>query len=266
MAYTNYYRDSGMFHASMPLIMHTRLDVLLFGESEKQLVDVWDESEKELNRMEKIFNRFDRESEVAKVNTDAQFRPVELSNELWNVILECYEFYTKTDGNFDITLSNFKHLTVMKESQSIQFDKYGMLIDFGGIAKGYALKKMESIIKKADIRRALINFGNSSVLAVGSHPHGDNWKIGINNPFENKLSTTLCLCDSSMSISGNSPQNKRHIYGKDNNFIEENKIVAIITGDPVDAEVVTTAWIASQEETPAWLRNFDIKNKYYIKC
>jgi thiamine biosynthesis lipoprotein len=246
--------------------MHTRFDVLLFGTSENRLTAVWSELEKELNRLEKMFNRFDRESEVAKVNTDAQFKPVELSDELWNMLTECDRFYAKTDGNFDITLSNFKHLIIMKESQSVQFDKYGMLIDFGGIAKGYALKKMKNIIKKTDIRRALLNFGNSSALAVGSHPYGDRWAIGINNPFENKILTTISLYDTSMSVSGNSPQNKRHIYGKDNNFIEKNKIAAIITDDPVDAEVVSTALIASKKETPAWLRNFDIKNKYYIEC
>jgi thiamine biosynthesis lipoprotein len=239
--------------------MHTRLDVLLFGEYENQLVDVWNEAERELCGLEKMFNRFDRESEVAKVNTDAQFRPVELSNELWEVMIECRGFYAKTDGNFDITLSDFKHLIIMEETQSVQFDKYGMLIDFGGIAKGYALKKMENILKKGDIRRALVNFGNSSVLAVGSHPHGDSWKIGINNPFDNRPLTTICLCDTSMSVSGNSPQNRRHIYNKDNQFIQENKIAAIITDNPVEAEVITTAWIASQEEEPVWLQQFNIK-------
>jgi thiamine biosynthesis lipoprotein len=266
MSYTNYYRDCGMFHASMPLTMHTRLDVLLFGESENQLVEVWAEAERELNRLEKMFNRFDRESEVAKVNTDAQFRPVELSGELWKVVDECQGFHAKTDGNFDITLSNFKHLIIMEESQSVQFDKYGMLIDFGGIAKGYALKKVRNIIQKADIQRALLNFGNSSVLAVGTHPYGDTWNIGVNNPFDNKLLTTISLCDTSMSVSGNSPQNKRHIYSKDSNFIEENKIATIVMDNPVDAEVVTTAWMASQEEEPAWLQNFNIKNKYLITC
>jgi thiamine biosynthesis lipoprotein len=246
--------------------MHTRLDVLLFGKDENQLVEIRNEAEAELKRLEKRFNRFDRESEVAKVNTDAQFRPVELSEELWKIVVDCRAFYAKTDGNFDITLSNFKHLTVSEDTHSVQFDKYGMLIDFGGIAKGYALKKMEEMIKKTDIRRALINFGNSSVLAVGSHPHGDSWNIGINHPFDNKLLTAFCLCDTSMSVSGNSPQNERHIYNKDNHFIAENKIAAVVTDNPVDAEVITTAWIASGEEAPTWLQNFDIKSKYFIRC
>ncbi|GHT03063.1 hypothetical protein FACS189423_03110 [Bacteroidia bacterium] len=233
--------------------------MLLFEKSEKELVDIWDEAEKALKALEKMFNRFDRESETAKVNAGAQSKPVELSDALWEVIMECRGFYEKTDGNFDITLSNFKHLIIKEENHSVQFDKPGMLIDFGGIAKGYALQKIAEIIQKAGIRRALANFGNSSALAVGAHPHGDSWKIGIHNPFNNKLLETICLCDTAMSVSGNSPQNTRHIVSKDNQWIRENKITAIVAGDPVEAEVITTAWIASQEEKPVWLQEFNIK-------
>ncbi|MDR2148417.1 MAG: FAD:protein FMN transferase, partial [Tannerella sp.] len=257
MGYTNYYAKSGMFHASLPLIMHTGLDVLLFGKPENQLNQTWLEMEREIKRLEKIFNRFDRESEVAKVNTDAQFRPVELSDDLWNMMSACRDFYAKTDGNFDVTFSNFQHLIFTENAHSVQFNKYGMFLDFGGIAKGYALNYVHKIIQEADIQRALINFGDSSVLAVGRHPHGETWSVVARYPFNDKELTVINLVDTSLSVSGNSPQNPNHIYSPENkDYITGNGMVAVVTDNPVEAEAITTAWLASGKKEPAWLQNF----------
>ena len=265
MSYTNYYKKSGMFHASLPLIMHTRLDVLMFEKTENQLNKAWLEAKREIKRLEKIFNRFDRDSEVAKVNTDAQFRPVELSDEMWNMMTACRNLYVKTDGNFDVTLSAFQHLIFTEDTHSVQFDKHGMFLDFGGIAKGYALNIIHEIIKKADIQRALINFGDSSILAVGTHPHSESWSI-LSKHFSNSNELFIInLVDSSLSVSGNSPDSPNQIYSpKNKDFVKENRIVAVVTDSPIEAEAISTAWVASGEKEPAWFRNFEIRTQYSV--
>jgi hypothetical protein len=38
-------------------------------------------------------------------------------------------------------------------------------------------------------------------------------------------------------------------------------MVAVVTDNPVEAEAITTAWLASGKKEPAWLQNFNIKNQ-----
>ncbi len=44
-------------------------------------------------------------------------------------------------------------------------------------SKGYALETIKSILNECVIENALINMGNSSVLALGNHPVGTGWKV-----------------------------------------------------------------------------------------
>jgi thiamine biosynthesis lipoprotein len=241
--------------------MGTRLDVLLLDADRAKLDVLWRDVEVELRRLEKMLNRFDGESETAKVNSDAQFASVRLSDELWSILLDCRRYYELTNGCFDVTLSDFGKIIFMEESQSILFDKYGLSLDFGGYAKGYALRRVRKYIEEAAVKQAMVNFGNSSALAVGSHPFGESWKISVEDPFTGMMAATISLKDESLSVSGNSPSNKRHIVNTaTSEFVEGDRMVAIVSDDPVDAEAITTAWIASGEDgEPAWLSNFKLK-------
>jgi thiamine biosynthesis lipoprotein len=267
MRYANYYPSSGLYHVSLPLLMGTRLDVLLFGEDRRQLESLWSDTEAVLYRQEKMLNRFDAESEVAKVNDDAQYASVRLSEELWEILIDCRRYRELTDDFFDITLSDFSKLTIVEESHHMLFGQYGMMLDFGGYAKGYALRCMRNRFLEAGIERALVNFGNSSVLAIGTHPYGECWSVGIEDPVGGTLITTLNLKDTSMSVSGNTPARPHHIVNTKKSVVSEGEMmVVIVSDDPVDAEVLTTAWIASgEEQAPGWMNHFDLKNTYRIR-
>lgn len=53
-------------------------------------------------------------------------------------------------------------------------------IDLGGYAKGYALDRAATLLKKMGVRDALINIGGN-VLALGSHGSRP-WRVGIQHP------------------------------------------------------------------------------------
>jgi thiamine biosynthesis lipoprotein len=267
MCYANYYPSSGLYHVSLPLLMGTRLDVLLFGRDRQQLEVLWMDTETELYSQEKMLNRFDQESEVARVNHDAQFSSVQLSEELWEILLDCRRYYELTAGCFDVTLSDFSKIVLMEESHSILFDQYGMTLDFGGYAKGYALQCVRKRFLEAGIKRSLVNFGNSSVLAIGTHPFGENWPVGIKDLAAETSMTAFNLKDTSMSVSGNTSARPQHIVNtKKSTVTEGDTMVAIVADNPVDAEVLTTAWIASgEEQAPEWMNHFDLNKIYRIR-
>jgi thiamine biosynthesis lipoprotein len=249
------------------MLMGTRLDALLFGDDRGMLENVWNDAEAELKRIEKMLNRYDKESEVAKVNAGAQRSSVRVSDELWSVLLDCRRYYELTDGYFDITLSDFGKIIFMEEAHCILFDKHGLMLDFGGYAKGYAMKCVRKHFDGAGIGRALVNFGNSAALALGTHPFGDSWRIGIEDPYNRTVLTEIALCDAFLSVSGNMPSNPQHIVNpKTAGIIQGDRMVAIVSDDPADADALTTAWIASGEERePEWMGRFNLKNTYKIR-
>ena len=71
MAYSNYYAASGLFHGSMSSVMGTQFDILMVGSDPRLLGTVWEKVESEVQRLDKMLNRFDPESEVSFVNRRA---------------------------------------------------------------------------------------------------------------------------------------------------------------------------------------------------
>ena len=76
MAYSNYYAASGLFHGSMSSVMGTQFDILMVGSDPRLLGTVWEKVESEVQRLDKMLNRFDPESEVSFVNREAGHYPV----------------------------------------------------------------------------------------------------------------------------------------------------------------------------------------------
>ena len=140
-------------------------------------------------------------------------------------------------------------------------------VDLGGIGKGYALTRIRELLEKNGVEKALVNFGNSSVLAVGSHPLGDYWPVGVDNPFTKEHMADLKLRDTSLSVSGNMPSHPRHIVNPlTGKFVEAKKMVSVVAKDPVVAEVLTTAFmVADEERIPIIASRFDIVEKQVYK-
>jgi thiamine biosynthesis lipoprotein len=98
------------------------------------------------------------------------------------------------------------------------------------------------------------------VLALGHHPFGDCWKISVENPFRpGEIVDEIELRDEALSTSGNMPTHLKHIVNpRTHQFIEDEKIVSVVTQNSFDAEVLSTAlMIANHEEQGKILSHFD---------
>lgn len=76
-----------------------------------------------------------------------------------------------------------------------------MTIDLGGVGKGYATDRMTKLLKSSGVRAALVNFGGSSVSAIGVPPGRSGWKIALQDT-EGRLRGTIRLRDTALSTSG----------------------------------------------------------------
>jgi len=248
--YSNYYESSSLFHGSLLSIMGTRFDILFVIENKEIGEALWDNIQTELIRLDKLFNRFDTESEVSQINSSAFLSPYIVSSEMWDILLSCKKYHQQTYGLFDITLQNLNRVLLNIKDKSIIFVDKDLHIDFGGYAKGYAIDKIKNILIENNVQNSLVNFGNSSILALGKHPYGDCWSIGIENPYQKgEMLGEYKLKDEALSTSGNMPSNSKHLVNPfTGKFNEEKKMVSIITKDSTDAEVLSTSLMIAQIE------------------
>ena len=255
MPYTNYYRKSGLFHGSALNIMGTRLDVVMTGD-ESLLTDVWEQIISDTERLHRMLNGFDAESEISLINRQAGAHPVALSDELWDIMSDVQKYHRLTQGYFDVSLRDLGKVVLNADNRSISFAENDVTVDLGGYAKGYALERLWGIFLQAGVTQALVNFGNSSILAVGAHPHGDYWGVGIENPYQPGQSLKdYHLYNQSLSTSGNTPQHAEHIINpRSGKYSPERKIVSAVSTNAIEAEVLSTALMVADEASIAEIK------------
>lgn len=256
----DYYVSSRLLYASVTPVMGTRLEFLFAGKDEEQAREIGEDIIGEVCRLEKLMSRHDPGSELFGVNHRAIHSPVVVSVELWDILQSCRRFHTLTSGLFDITLNDLKKVVFHETEKSIFFAEPGISLDLGGYGKGYALSRIEKILQDNKIETALVNFGNSSVLAIGSHVHGDHWPIGITHPVTGETIGHIRLKDNSMSTSGNTPSHPQHILNPHTGtYYKGNEIITILSPDPVEAEVLSTSLLlADRSQREQILSRFDV--------
>ena len=76
----------------------------------------------------------------------------------------------------------------------------GMELDLGAVAKGYVGDRLAGEMKGYP---ALLDLGQSTIVAIGAKPNGDPWRIGIQDPDSSDYLGVLELKDQAMGSSGN---------------------------------------------------------------
>ena len=206
--------------------MGTRLDMIFHGPEEPEGHRAAEAIYREMNRLEGMMSRFRKDSPVRMINQLAAKKSIFMEDELFEILLVCKEYHDRTRGLFDVALgavtdliregemdtpafgkalysSGMDRVDLDPEKKTIHFQNDLVKIDFGGFGKGYALECARKLLLSHEILNAFISFGESSVLALGNHPHGAGWKAGVNHQMiaGNSL-FSFDLKDESLSTSG----------------------------------------------------------------
>ena len=157
----------------------------------------------ECGRYEQLLSRTAEGSDVWKIN-HAEGEPVEVSDDTI-AILQCAQRISELSGGaFDVTIapvstlwdftSGSKELpdadaiaraaelvdcTRMKISGNTVTLPAGMMIDLGGIAKGYIADRVKEYLEKRGVKYAILSFGGNVVAIGAKKPDGNEWKVGI---------------------------------------------------------------------------------------
>lgn len=253
------HNDEGLLYAWFSS-MHTRVDIILScRKQEEELMAVVNQIYDILQQLEHTANYYHPTSELAHVNRTAATTPVVISRSLYHMIACCLEYNIKTQGCFDITVhsDNYNRDTIhsvclFPDTSSIFFSQKGTTINLSGFLKGYALDKIRELLTNYTIENALINMGNSSVLALGNHPVGKGWKISFDNKANASNSTgqqEILLQDECLTTSGNDSSQRKHIVSPQSGTLMEGlRQVAVVTTYGSIGEILSTALFVADRE------------------
>jgi thiamine biosynthesis lipoprotein len=124
----------------------------------------------------------------------------------------------------------------------------GAVVDVGGIAKGFALRALDSAISRMGFVNYLVSAGGD-IVARGKKPDGKTWKIGIQHPRKTgKLLAAVEITEGSVVTSGDyeryrihNGQRIHHIFNPHTGLsCTANQSVTIWGMDPAEIDIFTT--------------------------
>ncbi len=253
--------------------MDTFCEISCYGGNEDAAVSAIDAAFKEMERIEHVFSKFDENSEVSKINRLAGLEKVMASEEVFKLTERSVYYSSISDGAFDITVAplmeiwgfvrkhkvipdkdavenalksvGYKNIALDPEELSIRFLNKGVKVDFGGIAKGYAVDRAKDVLVSKGIKNGLVNLGGN-IFALGNAPGNKVWKIGVHDSRnKGKLLRSFELRDNAISTSGNY-ERFFAIGGK-----RYSHIINPVTGEPCQGIISVTVIADSAEEADA---------------
>ena len=154
------------------------------------------------------------------------------------------------------------------ENGKISFGKEGMMIDFGGIAKGYTSSCIMDIFSEYGIESACVSLGGN-VQVLGTKPDGSKWKVAIRDPQdESGFLGILETSDKAVITSGAYERYfesdgvvYHHIIDPSTGYPSDSGIISstIVSSDGVLADALSTAVFVMgvDKATRMWQENRD---------
>lgn len=197
---------------SMQLIEHqftamgSPCRLTFYSESQTDANNIKRAAVEEMERLEAKFSRYRDTSLLTKINNAAgSDQRFELDNETWLLLQYATIAYKESDGLFDVTSGvlrkawDFKHpklpdatlleslkakigfQNVPLSKDSFHLPVEGMQMDFGGIVKEYAADVLANFMAQVGVNHGMVDLAGD-ICAVGPHPDGKPWDIGISHP------------------------------------------------------------------------------------
>lgn len=232
------------------------------GETEAALAA----AEDEIYRLDEALSRTREDSAVSRLNSAAGGTPVDVGEELRDLIARALDFSAATDGAFDITLApvssawGFTEDTYrvpedaelalllpcvgaehvhLEEGTAVSLDQ-GTQIDLGAIAKGYASDRMAAIYQEHGITHGIVDLGGNTWVC-GGNLEGEPWQIGIQDPARS-AGALAGILEASDAFAVTSGGYQRYFTGPDGTVYQH--ILDPKTGWPVQGDLLSVTIVA----------------------
>lgn len=203
-------------------VFGTRVQITVSGVPEKQAAPVVDAALAELDRWHASLHAW-QDSPLARLNQAfARGETGRVTPEIAELIALSQQHWQLTDGLFNPAIGGLVQLwgfhsdslparlppaaqrqrwlaaaptpmAITLHGMTARSDNAHVRLDFGGMAKGWALDKLAARLQAAGINNALINIGGN-IRALGQH-EGRPWRVGLQHPRQPQALLELDLHD-----------------------------------------------------------------------
>lgn len=207
------------YQATFLEVFDTKTDIIGYSTSEEKFteqVTLIKEKLEYYHRLYDIYNEYEGINNIKTINDHAGIEPVEVSQDIIDLLLFSKEMYQQTNGQMNIAMGSvleiwhdyrdagindpqnaslppmedlqaasaycdMNQIVIDEEAKTVYLPDEKMSIDVGSIGKGYAVQRTAEYAKEIGMESALFSVGGN-VCAVGSKLDGSAWRIGIQNP------------------------------------------------------------------------------------
>lgn len=241
-------------------LLHTAVQIQIFHEGEA-IEAAMEEVYAYMAAMEVQFSTNLEGSDVYRINQAAGEEAVVVDKETFAVIKQALHIAEQSGGKFDVTIGavtnlwqigsddarkpsdeeikaaleviDYRKITINEENLTVKLEDKGMVIELGGISKGYIGGRVKDILASYGVTTAIINLGGN-VVVMGTSPSSDEgWNVGVQDPDESRgqVVGTQRVTDGAVVTSG--------IYERflEVDGVKYHHILDPKTGYPLDNEV-----------------------------
>ena len=207
------------YNATFLDVFDTRTDIVGYSTSKEEFteqVTLLKEKLEHYHKLYDIYNDYEGVVNIKAINDNAGIAPVEVSQEIMDLLLFSKEMYKQTNGQMNIAMGSvlkiwhnyredginnpesaslppmealeeasqycdIEQIILDEEAMTVYLADEHMSIDVGSIGKGYAVQRVAEYAKEIGMESALLSVGGN-VCAVGCKLDGSDWRVGVQNP------------------------------------------------------------------------------------
>jgi len=204
--------------------MDTVMSLTVYGEDGERVQTALDSAVERIYALDQALSSADEDSPIYALNTSGA---EDLTPETAQLLADALELCRTTGGALDITaypavkawgfISGDHRVPDQEEldalAAAIGYDRVeldeeraalpqGTELDLGAVAKGYAGDQLALQLREDGISSALLDLGQSTILAMGAKPDGSPWRVAIQDPAGEGYLGVLELTDQAVGTSG----------------------------------------------------------------
>lgn len=221
-------------------------------------------------------------SEVEEINMNAGIAPVTVSEDTFNLIEAGLDYSEYSNGAFNavigpltqlwsigfddarkpeqseidevLPLLNYQDVEINRDERTVFLKEAGMRFDFGALAKGFITDEVVKVLIENDVQSAIIDLGGN-IYVLGRNTRGNEWTVGIQDPFSVRGSVVGSFSASNLSIVTSGIYERylevdgvkyHHILNSETGYPFDNDIagVSIVSEKSIDGDGLTTVVFA----------------------
>jgi len=179
------------------------------------------------HQVDRNMSRYREDSELSGLNRHGADNPVKVSPGLFRVLKKAREVSELSGGAFDVSFGSvgylydyrahqqpseedirsrlgrihYQDVVLNEDAHTVFYRQKGLLVDLGGIAKGYAVDLGIERLVRAGVRHARLSAGGD--LRLLGDKRGTPWIVGVRDPrSEDRSAVVLPLENVAISTSG----------------------------------------------------------------